>query len=156
MLLAAGIQVACSRSLGRGSQKETNIGYSSAVAVAGFVSFAFLILVVLFRSPLATLLGAGTEGSLFEQTRDYLLGFGLGAPGSLGALVFVPFLQMGGQSGLLVAAVLGMTVTDVALDILNVTVFHGGMFGMGLASSLSYYVAVIIGLFYFLSRRCPF
>ena len=34
-LLAAGIQVACGKSLGRGDREETDIGYSSAVAVAG-------------------------------------------------------------------------------------------------------------------------
>ena len=34
-LLAAGVQVVCSKALGRGSQEEANAGYSSAVAVAG-------------------------------------------------------------------------------------------------------------------------
>ncbi|MBR3290066.1 MAG: ATP-binding protein [Clostridia bacterium] len=155
-LLSAGIQVVCSKSLGRGSQEETNAGYSSALAVSGGVSLLFLLLVVLFGSPLATLMGAGSEGELFTQTRDYLLGFSIGAPGSMGALVLVPFMQMAGQSGLLIVAVLGMTVSDVVLDLLNVLVFHGGMFGMGLASSLSYYVAVVIGACYFLSRRCAF
>ena len=32
-MLAAGIQMACSKSLGRGLQEETNAGYSSAIAV---------------------------------------------------------------------------------------------------------------------------
>ena len=155
-LLAAGIQVACSKSLGRGSQTETNAGYSSAVALGAGISVLFSIVVILFRSPLATIMGAGRSGPLFEETRDYLLGFSIGAPGSMGALVLVPFMQMAGQSGLLIAAVLGMTVTDIALDLLNVTVFHGGMFGMGLASALSYYVAIVIGSVYFLSKKCVF
>ena len=154
-LLAAGVQVVCSKALGRGSQEEANEGYSSAVAVSALFSIAFMVLVVLFRSPLARMLGAG-EGSLFEKTRDYLAGYSLGAPGSMGALVLVPFMQMAGESNLLVVAVVGMTVTDVALDLLNALVFHGGMFGMGLASSLSYYVAMVIGAFYFLSRKCVF
>ena len=34
-MLGAGVQVVCSRSLGRGSQEETNAGYSSALAVTG-------------------------------------------------------------------------------------------------------------------------
>ena len=155
-LLSAGIQVVCSKSLGRGSQEETNAGYSSAIAVSGGISLLFLIAVLLFSSPLATLLGAGTEGSLFEQTQGYLLGFSSGAPASMGALVLVPFLQMAGQSNLLIVAVLGMTVSDVAFDLLNVLVFDGGMFGMGLASSLSYYVAMVVAAFYFFSKRCAF
>ena len=155
-LLAAGIQVACSKSLGKGNQEETNAGYSSAVAVTAAVSLFFMIAVLIFRSPLARLMGAGNSGELFEQTRDYLAGFSIGAPGSMGALVLVPFMQMAGQSNLLIAAVLGMTIADIGLDLLNALVLHWGMFGMGLASALSYYTAMAIGAFYFLSRKCVF
>ena len=155
-LLAAGIQVVCSRALGRGSQDEANSGFSSAVAAAAVISAAFAALVILSAPFLARVLGAGSSGPLFENTRDYLIGFSIGAPGSMGALVLVPFLQMAGQSGLLIAAVGMMTVTDVALDLLNVTFFHGGMFGMGLASALSYYAAMAVAAFYFLSERSVF
>lgn len=155
-MLGAGVQVVCSRSLGRGSQEETNAGYSAAISLTAGFSLAFMVLVLLLRSPIATAMGAGSEGELYVQTKDYMAGFILGAPASMGALVLVPFLQMAGQSGLLIVAVLSMTVADVALDLLNVLVFHGGMFGMGLASSLSYYIALIISLFYFLSRKCVF
>ena len=155
-MLSAGVQVVCSKSLGSGSQEETNKGYSSAVAAALGVSLLLTAAVIIFRDPLATMLGAGSEGEVFKETSDYLAGFVLGAPGSMGALVLVPFMQMAGQSNLLIAAVLGMTVADVALDFLSVFVFHGGMFGMGLASSLSYYVAMCIGAFYFCSKRCVF
>ena len=155
-MLAAGVQVACSKSLGSGSQEETNKGYSSAIGLTLGISLVFVLLVLILRSPLATAMGAGSEGELFDQTRDYLAGFIIGAPGSIGALILVPFLQMAGQSNLLIAAVLGMTVADVGFDLLNVLVFHGGMFGMGLASSLSYYVAMAIAMIYFLSKKCVF
>ena len=45
-LLASGIQAACSKSLGRGSQEETNAGYSSALAVGGCGSLAFMVIVL--------------------------------------------------------------------------------------------------------------
>ena len=154
-MLCAGAQVACSKSLGRGDQEETNVGYSSAIAVAVIFSVAFTVAVALARVPLARLLGAN-EPALLADTSSYMAGFVIGAPASMGALILVPFLQMAGQGNLLIAAVLGMTVADVVLDLLNVTVFHGGMFGMGLASSLSYYVAVLIGGWYFLSKKCVF
>ncbi len=155
-MLASGIQASCSKSLGRGSQEETNAGYSSAIAVGGGISLLFLVCVLLFPAQIATAMGAGTSGGLFEKTRDYLMGFSLGAPASMGALVLVPFLQMAGKSGLLIAAVLSMTVADIVLDLLNVLVFHGGMFGMGLASTVSYYFALLISGFYFLSKKCVF
>ena len=101
-LLSAGVQVVCSKALGKGAQEEANGGYSSAVAVAGGVSITAMVLVILFQSFFARILGAGSSGELFEETRGYLAGFSLGAPATMGALILVPFLQMAGKSGLLI------------------------------------------------------
>lgn len=155
-MLSAGIQVVCSRSIGEGSQEETNRGYSSAVGAALIISAALTLIVLLFHGPLATAMGAGTSGELYDMTSDYMAGFIIGAPATMGALILVPFMQMAGKNGLLVAAVLGMTVADVGLDLINVLVVHGGMFGMGLASSISYYVALIVGGAYFFTKKCVF
>ena len=155
-LLSAGVQVACGKSLGAGSREETNAGYSTSLAVSAAVSLFFMAAVLLFAPFLARAMGAGDSGGLYDMTKGYLIGFSIGAPGCMGALVFVPFLQMAGQTTLLIAGVLCMTIADIALDLLSVLVFDGGMFGMGLASSLSYYVVMVIVGFYFLSKRCVF
>ena len=155
-LLSAGIQVACGKSLGSGSREETDAGYSSALTITAGVSLLFMAVVLLLSGFLARAMGAGADGELHEMTKGYLRGFSIGAPGCMGALVMVPFLQMAGQSTLLIVGVLAMTVTDIALALLNVLVFHGGMFGMGLASSLSYYVVIAIVGVYFLSKKCVF
>lgn len=155
-MLAAGVQVACSKSLGRGSQTETDSGYSSAIALTLGLSLSLMLAVLIFSAPIASAMGAGRSGSLFEQTQGYMIGFIIGVPASMGALILLPFMQMAGKNKILIAAVLGMTVSDIALDLLNVLVFHGGMFGMGLASSISYYIAMAIGCGYFLSKKCMF
>ena len=155
-MLAAGVQVACSKSLGRGSQTETDSGYSSAIALTLGLSLSLMLAVLIFSAPIASAMGAGKSGTLFEQTRGYMIGFILGVPASMGALILLPFMQMAGKNQILIAAVLGMTISDIVLDLLNVLVFRGGMFGMGLASSISYYVAMAIGCGYFLSKKCMF
>lgn len=155
-MLAAGVQVACSRSLGNGSQEETNRSYSTAAVLTLVISLVFMAAVLLLRNPIARILGASHQEELFDHTTGYLAGFVLGAPASMGALILIPFLQIAGKSGLLIAAVLTMTVFDVALDLLNALVLHWGMFGMGLASSLSYYAAMAVALVYFLSPKCVF
>ena len=109
-MLAAGIQVACSKSLGRGSQTETNSGYSSAIALTLALSVSMMLAVLIFSSPIASAMGAGKSGALFEQTRGYLIGFIIGVPASMGALILVPFMQMAGKNNLLIAAVLRMTI----------------------------------------------
>lgn len=155
-MLAAGVQVACSKSLGRGSGTETDSGYSSAIALTLGLSLSLMLAVLIFSAPIASWMGAGRAGTLFEQTRGYMIGFIIGVPASMGALILLPFMQMAGKNNILIAAVLGMTISDIGLDLLNVLVFHGGMFGMGLASSISYFVAMAIGCGYFLSKKCMF
>lgn len=152
-ILSAGVQVSCSKSIGKGLIEEANVGYSSAVGSSLVISMLFLLFVLAFQNHIPTWMGAGTSGELFDSTRGYLIGFSIGAPGCITALVLIPFLQMAGQMGLLISAVVAMTVTDVALDLLNALVFHWGLFGMGLASALSYYVALLVAIWYFFSQK---
>ena len=158
-LISSGVQVMCGKTVGLGDREATDAVYSVSVFLAGTVSAVGLALVFLFLQPLTTLLGAGKPGpdnQVFDLTRDYITGFILGAPAFLCAQIMVPYMQIAGCRTRLVAAVVAMTLSDVALDLLNVFVFHGGTLGMGLASSLSYYVAFGIGVGYFLRKDCMF
>lgn len=155
-MVSAGVQVMCSKSLGSGDQKANNTYYSVTVVLCVAVSVFALAFVILLRHPLCQFLGAGSSGTLHDLTSDYLLGFIIGAPAFLASTILVPFMQLAGKQTRLVVAVLLMTISDIVFDALNVFVFHGGMFGMGLASSMSYYIAFIAGIFYFVSKDCLF
>ncbi len=93
-MLSAGIQVACSKSLGNGSTEETNRNYSTAAALTLIISVVFMAAVLLFREPIARLCGASQPKDLFDHTTGYLTGFVIGAPASMGALILIPFLQI--------------------------------------------------------------
>ncbi len=158
-MISAGVQVLCGRSMGLGDKDGTDSCYTVSVALAGGISLVGLGLVLVLLGPLTTLLGAGRPGPnnpVFGLTKDYLFGFILGAPAFLCAQIMVPYMQLSGSRIRLVAAVIAMTVSDVVFDLLNVFVFHGGTLGMGIASSLSYYIAFFIGAGYFLRKDCMF
>ena len=158
-MISAGVQVYCGKTIGRGDLEGTDACYSVSVFLTALIAVVGVVLVIVLLRPLTTLLGAGKSGPnnvVFGLTKDYIIGFILGAPAFLGAQIMVPYMQLGGCRTRLVIAVLAMTVTDVVLDILNVFVFHGGTLGMGLASSISYYVAFFIGLGYFFRKDCLF
>ena len=91
-VLSAGVQVACSRSLGSGSQEETNRAYSTAILIVLAFSLPFMVLILALRGPIASLLGAGKSDELFLHTKDYLAGFVIGAPATMAALSLIPFL----------------------------------------------------------------
>ena len=158
-MISAGVQVVCGKTMGSGDREGTNACFTVSVALTALIAALGLILVLCFASPLSTLLGAGEPGPenpVFYLTKDYLMGFILGVPAFLAAQIMVPYMQMSGSRLRLIVAVLLMTASDVIFDLLNVLVFHGGTFGMGLASSLSYYVAALVGLGYFFRRDCVF
>ena len=127
--------------------------------MAAVISLVGMIAVLCFTDPICTLLGAGEQtpdNDVFVLTKDYLRGFIIGAPAFIAAQIMVPYMQMSGSRIRLVAAVAAMTVGDIVFDILNVTTFKMGTFGMGLASSISYYIAFCIGIAYFFKKDCIF
>ncbi len=158
-MLSAGIQVMCGRTMGAGDRAGTDACFSVAAVLALGVALAGTVLVLLLVSPLCTLLGAGqpaADAPVFFLTKDYLTGFIVGAPAFIVAQIMVPFLQISGNRLRLALAVVLMTLSDIAFDLLNVFVFRGGMLGMGLASSLSYYLALVVGAAYFFKKDCMF
>ena len=158
-MMSAGIQVVCGKFMGSGDRDGTNRCFSTSIFLVAAISLVGVGLVLLFSSPLCTFLGAGeaVEGNhIFSLTQDYLRGFIIGAPAFLCAMIMVPFMQMSGDRSRLVIAVVAMTLSDIGFDLLNVFVFHGGTLGMGLASSFSYYIALIIGGSYFLKKGSMF
>ena len=158
-MISAGVQVVCGKTMGSGDNDGTDACFTVSAALTAVIAALGLAVVLCFSGPISTLLGAGEPGPynpVFKLTKDYLIGFMLGVPAFLAAQIMVPYMQMSGSRKRLVAAVLLMTASDVAFDFLNVLVFHGGTFGMGLASSLSYYVAVLVGIGYFFKKDCLF
>ena len=157
--ISTGVQVMCGKTMGAGDRDATDACFTASALLVAGVSLAGLSVIFGFLSPITTMLGAGRPGpgnAVFGPTREYVKGFIIGAPAFLAAQVMVPYMQLSGNRTRLVAAVAAMIVADVSFDLLNVFVFRGGMFGMGLASSLSYYVALAIGMLYFFKRDCMF
>ncbi len=158
-MISAGIQVVCGKTMGIGDENGTNACYTTSLLMACGIALAALLLIFTVPNRLCMILGAGSpaeENQVFWLTKDYLTGFIIGAPAFIFAQIMVPYVQVTGQQNRLIAAVGVMTVSDIIMDLLNVFVFHGGMLGMGLASSLSYYAAVAVGMTYFLSKKCIF
>ncbi|MBR6045019.1 MAG: ATP-binding protein [Ruminococcus sp.] len=158
-LISAGVQVMCGRTIGSGDKEGTNACFTVSVIMCAAVAVIGLFIVLVFMDPICTLLGAGeptADNEVFFLTRDYLRGFIIGAPAFLAAQVMVPYMQISGSRVRLVVAVAAMTVSDILFDIINVFAIKQGTFGMGLASSLSYFIAFFIGAAYFFKKNCIF
>ncbi len=153
-LLSTGIQVVCSKSLTRGDEETTNDCYTASIVLALAVSMIGLLVVYFFTDPICTLLGAEAGTEVFRLTKEYLRGFMFGAPAFILSQILVPYMLLSNNRTRLVIAVVVMTVADILMDFLNVLVIDGGIYGMGVASAVSYYAALIVAAIYLLSKSC--
>ena len=158
-MMVNGVQVQLGKAIGRGDTNGANACYSTSILQSLGLGAVWILLVYAAGNPLCTLLGAGTPSAdnvVFQLTGDYLRGFVLGAPFFFLSQIMSAYLQAAGKRKLLLISVIAMTVTDVVFDLLGVFVFHSGMFGIGLASGMSYLAAFAVGLGYFLKKNCLF
>lgn len=156
-ILMVGCTAMCTRAIGKGEREETSAVFSLTVLLGAVLSILLAVAGTAFSGAVATLFGArGASASLHGVTSDYLRGVFIGAPGFVMFVILTPILQLDGDTALPKAASIVCTVVDVAGDLLNVFVFRGGMFGMGLASSASHYAALAVVLLHFLKKRSLF
>lgn len=156
-LLATGLKVACSKSFGRGDVHEANRIFSVTSVFAFAVTFIVMILVYVFLDPFLWIIGAGSPGSvLYAPARDYILGL---LPASLpivGIALLTPVLQLDGGKRRIQAVIILLSLLLISFNILNVTVFYGGMLGMGLATAAANWIAFLVMLVHFFKKSSLF
>ena len=156
-VLALGSQVVCAQRLGAGDIKGARRAFSMTMLVTVILSAVMILVFFIFRDGICILLGArGNSAHLLKLTSDYLVGLLPAFPCVLLLLEFNSLMRLDSDANRVVIAVSVMTGLDIAGDLLNAFVFHGGMLGMGLTTSFSYFVALIILLFHFTKKGIIF
>ena len=149
-ILSTGVQVICAQRIGEGNIKGARQAFSVCMAGTAIISILLILTAVLFREQIAILLGAtGDSAGLLPAATDYLLGLAVAGPASIFLFEFNSLIRLDGDANRIIVAVAVMTVLDIAGDLLNVLVIHGGMLGMGLATTVSYVVALFIMCLHF-------
>lgn len=152
-LFGPGVGIVCTRYMGMAQPKRVNQAFS-IVMITVLVSVGALSVALFALAPvIANALGGGTgNAQITGMMSDYLHGF---------AFALVPMCLTMGLSGLMMLdndrkrGIAAMVVTlggDVALDLANVLIFHGGMLGMALATALSNLLGLLVVLTHFLRK----
>lgn len=156
-ILATGAQVICAQHLGAGNVKKARRTFSMCMLITVIISVVMVAAVIVFRNDIAFMLGAhGNSANLLQLTSDYLLGIVFSFPCVLFLFEFNSLMRLDGDANRVIVAVVVMTVLDIAGDLVNALVIHGGMLGMGLTTSLSYFAALVIMLLHFTKKDIIF
>lgn len=144
-VLSAGASELCSVELGRGNTMKSSEIFSVAMFVSTVVAALVALMGLMFGGTIASWIGTPeSTGELYGFTSSYIRGFFMGAPGHILIAVMIPAVQLCGKNKRILASIGVLTLVDIVGDLLNVLVFHGGMFGMGVATSISYYASMLV------------
>ena len=156
-LMTEGTQVMCALNLGKGNVKRARNVFSICMIATLVVSAVLVAAILLFTNDITSLLGAhGDSAGLQPLVGDYLVGLAFSFPATILLFEFNSLMRLDGDSMRVIVAVVTMTALDIAGDLLNALVIGGGMFGMGLATTISYLVALGIMLLHFRKRDIIF
>lgn len=153
-IFSNGGSACCSAHIGRGDEEGIKRNFTVASFCVGILAIIFTLILVMGSEQVANLLGA--QGELLPLTMDYVIGIGVGIIPTMLTQVIMIYLQLANKAKLAFVSVIGMTITNIVLDVYFAAGLKLGMFGMGLATSVSYTVAFLICCTYFLDKNCQF
>lgn len=141
-IISDGGSACCSNHIGKKNIKMIHSNFSVAVW-SGLVVGIFFSLLCLFAAPtVAYLLGA--RGTVADLTAEYLRGLGIGFLPMTLVQILIFYMRMNDGKTHTIICALVMTVVNVVLDVFFTVKLNMGMFGMGLATSLSFIAAIVV------------
>lgn len=156
-VLALGMQVLCGKSLGRGNLREANGNFSLAMTTALALMIFLTGATFLFAEQIADLLGASESlGAIRSLTIDYLEVFSLSLPALAAVTILTPIMQLDSDRNRAVISVVVLSVSDILGDLACVFVFDGGLWGMGIATAISYWLAAGVLILHFFKPNASF
>lgn len=155
---STGCNLVSSRMIGAGKKKEANEAFS----LAAFLTLGFSVLLILlslcFPDTVSNLCGVNLSRhfELMDHFSGYLHGYIIGIPALMLVQIFGPILVMDNGKWRVTLSSVILCAVDIIGDLLNVFVFHGGAFGMGLATSVAYIAQLLILTLHFTKKGSYF
>lgn len=151
-----GIQILCSRAVGKGDKDRAVSLFSTGMVFLLFGGLIISLGCIFFREPIAIFLRADDlvleVSTELELLKDYILGYAFGIPAQMLLGMLTIFLPLNNDTKVSYFSIAVMIVSNLALDIIFINVFELGMFGLGLATSISYLLSFAVSLSSFLDK----
>lgn len=150
-IVSGGGTARASQALGKGDRQQMNRIFTVSMLYVLVAGVLLTVLGLAFAPQIAMVLGA--QGELVQPSVDYLRGYFLGALPTLMTTALMGFVKIDGSPRLPLLCIVTMSVCNIILDLLMAMVFKMGMFGMALATSISYVAAVLVAFMHFFKKQ---
>ena len=152
-LMGPGLGVVCTRYMGMARKDMVNKVFS--IGMIGMLALTGTGCLTLYFASggIANALGARTNNpEIIEMVYEYLKGFSLAVMPMCFTIGLSGLMIIDNDKGRGVASMFATLLSDVLFDALNVTVFHGGMFGMAIATAMSQAVGFFVVCTHFIRK----
>ncbi|MDO4939857.1 MAG: MATE family efflux transporter [Lachnospiraceae bacterium] len=150
IIFSSGGGILYGRYLGRGQGEDVHKVFTSGLIGIAIISALLTLAGEIFTPQIVTLIGV--SGESFTETVVYLRGLFVGVFPTILMPSLVTFLNLGNEAKYGMLSSLVLAAGNLVFGLLNVHLFKGGMFGIGLASAFSQYLATAFLMMKFFKR----
>lgn len=137
--------------LGEGKNQEAREDFSLLLLVSFIVSLFIVVFCFIFLKPLLVMLGANQK--LMDYCVTYMIPVLISMPFAIfGTMLSMSYITISKARLGLVMSVLG-GVLNIVLDWVFIAIFHWGIVGAAIATSIGYATTSVVGLVYFAFNR---
>ena len=138
------------QALGKGDREQMCKTFTTTLLFALMAGATITAFGLVFTPQIADFLGA--DGTLKVPTEQYLYGYFLSAIPTIIMTALMGFVRIDGSAKLPLVCIAVMTVSNIVMDLMMALVFRQGMFGMALATTISYFLAAMTGCLHFIKK----
>lgn len=135
-------------------EKRVNNNFTVVCIVAAIIGIVLTILLLIFTSDVAQMLGA--SGESFNATVSLMKGIFLVILPLMFLYIFINYSRIDGYPSLGLYAGLLLFSSNLILNLVFVMIFKTDIFGVGLATALSATIAVLFLLSHFISKKSTY
>ncbi|WOC40165.1 MATE family efflux transporter [Polaribacter sp. HL-MS24] len=140
-----------SRALGNGDVKKAILTFGNQMSLTILLVLLFVILGNLFSTEILTLFGG--KGGILQPSQEYFDIIIYGVPFLTFAMMGNPVIRAVGKPKFAMYAMMVPAVVNIFLDILLIKYLNMGMYGAGLATSISFASCGLFILYFFISKK---
>ncbi|KZX16852.1 multidrug export protein MepA [Methanobrevibacter cuticularis] len=137
--------------IGREEREKVNSSFTMACLIGLITSIVITAFSPFYVDYLSVLLGA--TGALTRMASDFMFGLILGTISLIFSQILFLYTRLDNNPNLGLISIIITTVFNITLDILFVTVLHLGIFGIGIATSISYGLGALVLCTHFFTKN---
>ena len=140
-----------SRALGANKPEKAFLTFGNQISLTVILALLFVVLGTIFSVPILNLFGA--KGLILPIASEYFSVVIYGVPFLAFAMMGNPTIRAEGKPKFAMYAMMIPAVLNVVLDVVFIKLFNWGMWGAGLATSISFASCGLYILYFFLSSK---